>query len=66
MKCEEFKNEKKKGQNNFDLPEQGCKPQIFSNFPAHDLNFLTLLYRMQKTKKVFFLNSSTYPTFVVF
>ena len=23
----------------FDLPEQGFKPQIFSNFPAHDLNF---------------------------
>ena len=23
----------------FDLPERGFKPQIFSNFPAHDLNF---------------------------
>ena len=24
---------------NFDLPEQGFEPQIFSNFPTHDLNF---------------------------
>ena len=24
---------------NFDLPEQGFEPQIFSNFPADDLNF---------------------------
>ena len=23
----------------FDLPERGFEPQIFSNFPAHDLNF---------------------------
>jgi hypothetical protein len=37
--CEEFENEKKKEQTNFDLPEQGFEPQIFSNFPAHDLNF---------------------------
>ena len=22
-----------------DLPERGFEPQIFSNFPAHDLNF---------------------------
>ena len=22
-----------------DLPEQGFEPQVFSNFPAHDLNF---------------------------
>ena len=35
----EFENEKKKGQNNFDLPEQGFEPQIRCNFPAHDLNF---------------------------
>ena len=35
----EFENEKKKGQKNFDLPEQGFEPQIFSNFPANDLNF---------------------------
>ena len=34
----EFENEKKKGQQNFDLPERGLEPQIFSNFPAHDLN----------------------------
>ena len=35
-----FKNgyKKKKGQNNFDLPEQGFEPQIFRNFPADDLN----------------------------
>ena len=37
--CEEFENEKKKGQTIFDLPERGFEPQIFSNFPAHDLNF---------------------------
>ena len=37
--CEEFENEKKKGQNFFDLPEQGFETQIFCNFPAHDLNF---------------------------
>ena len=30
---------KKKGQKKFDLPERGFEPQIFSNFPAHDLNF---------------------------
>ena len=35
----EFEIEKKKGQKNFDLPEQGFEPHIFSNFPAHDLNF---------------------------
>ena len=35
----EFENEKKKDKNFFDLPEQGFKPQIFSNFPIHDLNF---------------------------
>ena len=23
----------------FELPEQGFEPQIFSNFPAHNLNF---------------------------
>jgi hypothetical protein len=39
--CEEFEfeNEKKKKQKKFDLPERGFEPQIFSNFPAHDLNF---------------------------
>ena len=36
----EFGNEKKKGQKIFDLPEQGFEPQIFSNFPAHDLRSL--------------------------
>ena len=35
----EFENKKKKGQKNFDLPERGFEPRIFSNFPAHDLNF---------------------------
>ena len=30
--CEEFENEKKK------FLERGIEPQIFSNFPAHDLN----------------------------
>ena len=34
--CEEFENEKKKRTKNFDLPERGFEPQIFSNFPAHD------------------------------
>ena len=31
----EFENEQKKDKK----IEQGFKPQIFSNFPAHDLNF---------------------------
>ena len=35
----EFENEQKKDKKIFDLPEQGYEPQIFSNFPAHDLNF---------------------------
>ena len=35
----EFENEKKIGQNFFDLLERGFELQIFSNFPAHDLNF---------------------------
>ena len=39
LMCEEFGNEKKKEQNFFDLLERGFEPQIFSNFPAHDLNF---------------------------
>ena len=34
----EFENEKK-GQKIFGLLEWGLEPQIFSNFPAHDLNF---------------------------
>ena len=34
----EFENEQKKDKNLFDLPELGIEPQIFSNFPAHDLN----------------------------
>ena len=35
----EFENEQKKDKHFFDLPEQGFEPQIFSNFPAHYLNF---------------------------
>ena len=34
-----FENEKKKGEIFFDLLEQGFEPQIFRNFPAHDLKF---------------------------
>ena len=34
----EFENEQKKDKKKFDLPERGFEPQIFSNFPAHDLN----------------------------
>jgi hypothetical protein len=37
--CEEFENEKKNEQKIFALPERGFEPQIFSNFPAQDLNF---------------------------
>ena len=37
--CEEFENEKKNEQKNSDLPKRGFEPQIFNNFPAHDLNF---------------------------
>ena len=36
---ENLKMKSKKRQNFFDLPEWGFEPQIFSNFPAHDLNF---------------------------
>ena len=35
----EFENEQKKDKRFFDPPERGFDPQIFSNFPAHDLNF---------------------------
>ena len=36
----EFENEKKnKKEKKIDLPEWGFEPHIFSNFPAHDLNF---------------------------
>ena len=35
---ENLKNEQKKDKIFFDLPERGFEPQIFSNFPAHDLN----------------------------
>ena len=33
----------KREQKFFDLPERGFEPQIFSNFPAHDLNQNKLL-----------------------
>ena len=36
---ENLKGKRKKGQKNFDFPEWGFEPQVFSNFPAHDLNF---------------------------
>ena len=36
---ENLKMKRKKGQKIFDLPEGGFEPQIFSNFPAHNLNF---------------------------
>ena len=36
---ENLRIEKKKAQTFFDLPKRGFEPQIFSNFPAHDLNF---------------------------
>ena len=36
---ENLKMKRKKGQKFFDLPERGFEPQIFSHFPAHDLNF---------------------------
>ena len=36
----EFENGKKKRTKLFDLPVRGFKPQIFRNFPAHDLNFM--------------------------
>ena len=29
---------KKKGQKLFELPERGFEPQIYSNFPANNLN----------------------------
>ena len=36
---ENLKMKRKKGQKKSDLPKQGFEPQIFSNFPAQDLNF---------------------------
>ena len=36
---ENLKMKEKKDKKIFDLPERGFEPQIFSNFPAHDLNF---------------------------
>ena len=34
-----MENLKMKRKRTGDLSEEGFKPQIFSNFPAHDLNF---------------------------
>ena len=36
---ENLKMKRKKDKKKFDLPEGGFEPQIFSNFPAHDLDF---------------------------
>ena len=36
---ENLKMKEKKAKLFFDLPERGFELQIFSNFPAHDLNF---------------------------
>ena len=36
---ENLKMNRKRTKKFFDLPEQGFEPQIFSNFPAHNLNF---------------------------
>ena len=36
---ENLKMKRKKDKKKFDLPEPGFEPQIFSNFPANDLNF---------------------------
>ena len=49
--CEEFENEKKKEQDFFDLLERGFEPQIFSNLPAHDLNFLRKIKSKQASKR---------------
>ena len=35
---ENLKMKRIKDKNNFDLPERGFEPLIFSNFSAHDLN----------------------------
>ena len=37
---ENSKMNRKRTKKFFDLPEQGFKPQIFSNFPNPDLNFI--------------------------
>ena len=47
----EFENEKKIGQNFFDLLERGFEPQIFSNFSAHDLNFQVKWGARDRVKK---------------
>ena len=43
----------KKGQKIFDLLERGLKPQIFSNFPAHDLNLHVKWGRQDQIKTSF-------------
>ena len=35
----EYENEKKTGQNKFDLPQQGFEPQILEQVPTQNLNF---------------------------
>ena len=39
FRVKNLKMKRKKGQNFFDLWKRGFEPQIFSNFPAHNLSF---------------------------
>ena len=48
-----LKKRRKKIQKKFDLSEQGFEPQIFSNFPAHDLNFHVKLGARDQIKTCF-------------
>jgi hypothetical protein len=49
----EFENEKKKDKKKFDLQERGFEPQIFSNFPALDLNFRVIRTNLLSLLKSF-------------
>ena len=40
--CMENLKMKRKSTKKFDLPEQGFEPQIFSNFPALNLNLMVV------------------------
>ena len=46
-----LKMKRKKNKFFFDLPEQGFEPQIFTNFPAHDLNFHGKIKSKQASKR---------------
>ena len=49
----EFEIEKKKDKKNFDLPDWGFEPRIFSNFPALYLNFRAMrLHLLSLLKKI--------------